>query len=106
MTSILILLGIRRVAQRKRQRPREAGRGRQVRRLPRGARVRPRQHPPRPGAARHRGGLLQVRSRGQVIIIYLINHHDNRIEALKAQCQMKNIILPAHCQQIAMWVIL
>ena len=102
MTSILILLGIRRVAQRKRQRPREAGRRRQVRRLPRGARVRPRQHPPRPGAARHRGGLLQVRSRGQVIIISSIMI----IEALKAQCQMKNIILPAHCQQIAMWVIL
>ena len=58
------LQGFRRVAQRQRQRPREAGRGRQVRRLPGGPRVRPRQHPPRPGAAGHCGGLFQVGRRG------------------------------------------
>ena len=101
MSRPFTLQGVRRVAQRQRQRPREAG-VRQVRRLSGGSRVRSRQHPPGPGVAGHCGGLLQVRSRGQVIIISSIMI----IEALKAQCQMKNIILPAHCQQIAMWVIL
>ena len=63
MTRPFTLQGVRRVAQRQRQRPREAG-VRQVRRLPGGSRVRSRQHPPGPGVAGHCGGLLQVCRRG------------------------------------------